>query len=136
VSQHLQQSVGDASRWKPEKPDWSIAGFGKRAYISALVAGQSGIPAQLKCLKEDTQMGFITWIVVGLIAGWLAGQVMKGGGYGVLVDIILGILGGVLGGWVFGLLGIWPGGGILGAIIVSFVGAVILVAITRLLKRA
>jgi uncharacterized membrane protein YeaQ/YmgE (transglycosylase-associated protein family) len=87
-------------------------------------------------VKEDTQMGFITWIVVGLIAGWLAGQVMKGGGYGVLVDIILGILGGVLGGWVFGLLGIWPGGGILGAIIVSFVGAVILVAITRLLKRA
>jgi uncharacterized membrane protein YeaQ/YmgE (transglycosylase-associated protein family) len=81
-------------------------------------------------------MGFITWIVVGLIAGWLAGQVMKGGGYGVLVDIILGILGGVLGGWVFGLLGIWPGGGILGAIIVSFVGAVILVAIARLLKRA
>jgi uncharacterized membrane protein YeaQ/YmgE (transglycosylase-associated protein family) len=81
-------------------------------------------------------MGFITWIVVGLIAGWLAGQVMKGGGYGVLVDIILGILGGVLGGWVFGLLGIWPGGGILGAIIVSFVGAVILVAISRLLKRA
>jgi len=81
-------------------------------------------------------MGFIIWIVVGLIAGWLAGQVMKGGGYGVLVDIILGILGGVLGGWVFGQLGIWPGGGILGAIIVSFVGAVILVAITRLLKRA
>jgi uncharacterized membrane protein YeaQ/YmgE (transglycosylase-associated protein family) len=61
---------------------------------------------------------------------------MKGGGYGVLVDIILGILGGVLGGWVFGLLGIWPGGGILGAIILSFVGAVILVAITRRLKRA
>jgi uncharacterized membrane protein YeaQ/YmgE (transglycosylase-associated protein family) len=86
--------------------------------------------------KEEAQMGFIIWIVVGLIAGWLAGQVMKGGGYGVLVDIILGILGGVLGGWVFGLLGIWPGGGILGAIIVSFVGAVILVAITRLLKRA
>jgi uncharacterized membrane protein YeaQ/YmgE (transglycosylase-associated protein family) len=81
-------------------------------------------------------MGFITWIVVGLIAGWLAGQVMKGGGYGMLVDTILGILGGVLGGWVFGLLGIWPGGGVLGAIIVSFVGAVILVGITRVLKRA
>jgi len=81
-------------------------------------------------------MGLITWIVVGLIAGWLAGQVMKGGGYGVLVDIILGILGGVLGGWVFGQMGIWPGGGILGAIVVSFIGAVILVGITRLLKRA
>jgi uncharacterized membrane protein YeaQ/YmgE (transglycosylase-associated protein family) len=81
-------------------------------------------------------MGLITWIIVGLIAGWLAGQVMKGGGYGVLVDIILGILGGIIGGWVFGMLGIWPGGGILAAIIVAFVGAVILVALTRLIKRA
>jgi uncharacterized membrane protein YeaQ/YmgE (transglycosylase-associated protein family) len=81
-------------------------------------------------------MGFITWIVVGLIAGWLAGQVMKGGGYGVLMDIILGILGGVFGGWIFGRLGIWPGGGVIGAIIVAFVGAVILVGISRLLKRA
>jgi uncharacterized membrane protein YeaQ/YmgE (transglycosylase-associated protein family) len=81
-------------------------------------------------------MGFLTWIVVGLIAGWLAGKVMKGGGYGILVDIILGILGGFLGGWLFGLLGIWPGGGLIGSIIVAFVGAVILVAITRLLKRA
>ena len=81
-------------------------------------------------------MGFIAWIVVGLIAGWLAGQVMKGGGYGVLVDIILGILGGILGGWIFNALGIWPGGGMLGAIIVAFVGAVILVAISRAVKRA
>jgi uncharacterized membrane protein YeaQ/YmgE (transglycosylase-associated protein family) len=77
----------------------------------------------------------IYWIVVGLIAGWLAGLVMKGGGYGVLVDIILGILGGLLGGWLFGRLGIWPGGGILGSIVVAFIGAVILVGITRLLKR-
>jgi uncharacterized membrane protein YeaQ/YmgE (transglycosylase-associated protein family) len=81
-------------------------------------------------------MGFLVWIVVGLIAGWLAGQVMKGGGYGTVVDIILGILGGVVGGWIFGMLGIWPGGGIIGSIIVAFVGAVILVGITRLLKRA
>jgi uncharacterized membrane protein YeaQ/YmgE (transglycosylase-associated protein family) len=66
----------------------------------------------------------------------LAGQVMKGGGYGVLVDIILGILGGFLGGWVFGLLGIWQVGGMIGSIIVAFVGAVILVWITRLLKKA
>jgi uncharacterized membrane protein YeaQ/YmgE (transglycosylase-associated protein family) len=52
------------------------------------------------------------------------------------VDIILGILGGVVGGWFFGLLGIWPGGSMIGAIIVAFVGAVILVGITRLLKKA
>jgi uncharacterized membrane protein YeaQ/YmgE (transglycosylase-associated protein family) len=81
-------------------------------------------------------MGFIEWILVGLIAGWLAGKVMKGGGYGVLVDILLGIVGGFLGGWLFGLLGIWPGGGVIGSIIVAFIGAVILVGITRLIKRA
>jgi uncharacterized membrane protein YeaQ/YmgE (transglycosylase-associated protein family) len=75
-------------------------------------------------------------IVVGLIAGWLAGQVMKGGGYGVIVDIILGLLGGIVGNWVFGALGVWPGGGMVGSIIVSFIGAVILVAISRALKRA
>ena len=80
--------------------------------------------------------GILWWIIVGLIAGWLAGQVMKGGGYGVLVDIVLGILGGILGGWIFGRLGIFPGGGMIGSIIVAFVGAVILVGISRLLKRA
>lgn len=73
-------------------------------------------------------------IVVGLIAGWLAGQVMKGGGYGVLIDIVLGIVGGLVGGWIFGQLGIWPGGGMMGSIIVAFIGAVILVGVTRRLK--
>ena len=75
-------------------------------------------------------------IIIGLIAGWLAGQVMKGGGYGVLVDIILGLLGGLLGGWLFGQLGLGAGGGMVGSIIVAFIGAVILVGITRLIKRA
>jgi uncharacterized membrane protein YeaQ/YmgE (transglycosylase-associated protein family) len=77
----------------------------------------------------------IYWLIVGLIAGWLAGLVMKGGGYGIIVDILLGIVGGWLGGWLFGRLGIWPAGGMLGSIIVAFIGAVILVGITRLLKR-
>ena len=75
-------------------------------------------------------------VLVGLIAGWLAGQVMRGGGYGVIVDILLGLVGGLVGGWLFGSLGIWPGGGMIGSIIVSFVGAVILVAISRALRRA
>ena len=78
----------------------------------------------------------IYWLVVGLIAGWLAGLVMKGGGYGIIVDILLGIVGGWLGGWLFGRMGIWPAGGMIGSIIVAFIGAVILVGITRILKRA
>jgi len=80
--------------------------------------------------------GLLYWLIVGLIAGWLAGVVMKGGGYGMLADIILGLLGGVLGGWIFSNLGVGSGGGLIGGIIVAFIGAVILVAITRALKRA
>jgi uncharacterized membrane protein YeaQ/YmgE (transglycosylase-associated protein family) len=87
-------------------------------------------------LRRLKMHGLLFWIIVGLIAGWLAGKVMKGGGYGIVVDIILGILGGILGGWLFGMLGISSGGGMIGSIIVAFVGAVILVWITRLLKRA
>lgn len=74
-------------------------------------------------------------IIVGLIAGWLAGQVMRGSGYGVLIDILLGLVGGVLGGWLFGALGVSAGGGVIGSIVVAFVGAVILVAISRAIKR-
>jgi uncharacterized membrane protein YeaQ/YmgE (transglycosylase-associated protein family) len=74
-------------------------------------------------------------IIVGLIAGWLAGQVMRGGGYGILIDILLGLVGGVIGGWLFGTLGVFPGGGVVGSILVSFVGAVILVALTRAIRR-
>jgi len=75
-------------------------------------------------------------ILVGLIAGWLAGQVMKGGGYGVIVDILLGLVGGVIGGWLLGALGIGAGTGMIGSIIVAFVGAVVLVAITRAIRHA
>ena len=79
--------------------------------------------------------GIIAWLVVGAIAGWLAGQFMRGGGYGILIDILLGLVGGVIGGWLFGALGVFPGGGVIGSILVSFVGAVILVAISRAIRR-
>ena len=75
-------------------------------------------------------------LVVGLIAGWAAGQIMKGGGYGMIVDIILGIVGGFLGRWVLGVLGFGTSGGLIANILVAILGAVILVAITRAIKRA
>jgi len=64
------------------------------------------------------------------------GSTDEDGGYGVVVDIILGILGGIVGGWVFGLFGLSSGGGMIGSIMVPFVEAVILVGITRLRKKA
>ena len=80
--------------------------------------------------------GLIWWLIVGGVAGLLAGLAMKGGGYGIVADIVLGILGAILGGWIFGLLGIAAGGGMLGSIVVAFIGACVLIGITRLIKRA
>lgn len=80
--------------------------------------------------------GLIWWLIVGGVAGLLAGLVMKGGGYGMVADIVLGILGAFLGGWIFGMLGLGVGAGMLGSIVVAFIGACILIGITRLLKRA
>lgn len=77
--------------------------------------------------------GLIWWIIVGLIAGWATGRIMKGSGYGPLMDIVLGIIGALIGGWVFTALGIGMGGGVIGSIIVAIIGAVILVWIVRLI---
>ncbi len=77
----------------------------------------------------------IYWVVVGLIAGWAAGQIMKGGGYGTVMDIVLGIVGAVVGGWLMGMLGI-SAGGLIGTILVAIVGAVFLIWLSRLIKKA
>ena len=79
--------------------------------------------------------GLIYIIVVGLIAGWAAGKIMKGAGYGVLVDILLGIAGAIFGNWVLRLLGIYTSGGLIPSILVAILGAVLLVVIVRALKR-
>jgi len=78
----------------------------------------------------------IVWLIVGAIAGWLAGMVVKGGGYGLVGDIIVGIIGALIAGWLLPQLGIIIGGGIIAAIINAFIGAVILLIILRLVKRA
>jgi uncharacterized membrane protein YeaQ/YmgE (transglycosylase-associated protein family) len=80
-------------------------------------------------------MGIVLWIVLGLIAGWLAGLVMKGGGYGLIGDIVLGILGAILGGFLTGVLfhRDMVSGFNLESIVVAFIGAVILIAISRAL---
>jgi len=81
-------------------------------------------------------MGILSWIVVGLIAGWLAGQVMRGGGYGLIGDIIVGVIGGLLGGWIastFLNIGVGMTGINIQSIVVAFVGAVILLLLLRLI---
>jgi uncharacterized membrane protein YeaQ/YmgE (transglycosylase-associated protein family) len=80
--------------------------------------------------------GLIYIIVVGLVAGWATGKIMKGAGYGVIVDILLGIAGAIFGSWILGILGIYTSGGLVPSILVAIVGAVVLVVIVRALKRA
>lgn len=77
----------------------------------------------------------LVWILSGILAGWLAGLVMRGRGFGVIGDLIIGLIGGLIGGWVLSLFGVaatnW-----LGQILVAAFGGVILVAIVRALRRA
>ena len=79
-------------------------------------------------------MSFLWFLIIGAVAGWLAGLVMKGGGFGLLVNIIIDIVGSVIGGWVFGLLGIQTTS-IVGSLITAFIGAVILLFIANLVKK-
>lgn len=78
----------------------------------------------------------LIWILVGAVAGWLAGLVVRGFGFGLFGNIVVGILGAVLGGWLLGMAGVSFGAGILSAIITAFIGAVVLLLLVRVLKRA
>jgi uncharacterized membrane protein YeaQ/YmgE (transglycosylase-associated protein family) len=77
----------------------------------------------------------IWFLVIGLAAGFLAGKMMRGKGYGLLGDLVLGVVGAFLGGWLFGLLHI-SAGGLIGLLVTAFVGAVVLIWLLRLVKRA
>ncbi|HEX4824096.1 MAG TPA: GlsB/YeaQ/YmgE family stress response membrane protein [Candidatus Polarisedimenticolaceae bacterium] len=81
-------------------------------------------------------MFIVWWIVVGLIAGWATGKIMKGSGYGAALDIVLGIVGAVIGGAIMRALGFATTGGMVGTILVAILGAIVLVWVVRLLKRA
>ena len=80
--------------------------------------------------------GLILSLIIGAVAGWLAGTMMRGGGFGVVGNIIVGLVGGLLGGWLFTQFGASSGGGLIGQLVVSTIGAAILLFIVSLIKRA
>jgi uncharacterized membrane protein YeaQ/YmgE (transglycosylase-associated protein family) len=78
----------------------------------------------------------IIWLVIGAIAGWLAGQIMTGFGFGLIGNIILGIIGALVAGWLLPRIGLYIGGGIIGDIINALIGAIVVLFVIGLLKRA
>ncbi len=106
-----------------------------------LFAALQNAPRGLALVQKQKQgeimaaQSIIIWLIVGAIAGWLAGMVVKGGGFGLIGDIVVGIIGAVIAGWLLPQIGIVIGGGLVGAIINAFIGAVILLVILRLIKR-
>jgi uncharacterized membrane protein YeaQ/YmgE (transglycosylase-associated protein family) len=89
----------------------------------------------MKRMAIDAQT-LIIWLIIGAVAGWLAGQIMAGGGFGLVGNIIVGIVGALVGGWLLPRLGIYIGGGIIAAIINAAIGAVIVLFVIGLVKRA
>jgi uncharacterized membrane protein YeaQ/YmgE (transglycosylase-associated protein family) len=81
-------------------------------------------------------MGIFMWILVGLVAGWLTGKIMKGSGYGFIVDILLGIAGALVGGFIANHLGLDAHGGFVHSTLIALAGAILLVVILRLIKKA
>jgi uncharacterized membrane protein YeaQ/YmgE (transglycosylase-associated protein family) len=77
----------------------------------------------------------IIWLLVGAVAGWLAGIIVKGYGFGLLGNIVVGIVGSFIGGWLFGHFGLFTGNGLIGSILGATVGAVILLLLIRLIRR-
>jgi uncharacterized membrane protein YeaQ/YmgE (transglycosylase-associated protein family) len=84
-----------------------------------------------RTVEIDMRYSLVGWLVIGLIAGWLAGKIARGRGFGCITDIVLGLIGSVLGGWLFLKLGIL-GGGFIYSLAAATVGAIILVAIVHL----
>ena len=80
-------------------------------------------------------MHLLWFLIIGIVAGWLAGQLMKGGGFGLIGDLVVGVIGAFLGGWLLGALGI-VAGGLIGSLVTATVGAVVLLFLIRLIKKA
>jgi uncharacterized membrane protein YeaQ/YmgE (transglycosylase-associated protein family) len=86
--------------------------------------------------KKEDRMNFLWFLIVGIVAGFLAGKLVKGSGFGLVGDLVVGVIGAVVGGWLFGLFGATGGGGLIGSIVVATIGAIVLLVIVRVLKRA
>ena len=97
-----------------------------------MIATMLATVLESRVVVVEYQRSILGWIVIGLIAGWLAGKISRGEGYGCITDIVLGLVGSLLGGWIFTRLGLF-GGGFIYSLAAATLGAVILVSIVHLI---
>jgi uncharacterized membrane protein YeaQ/YmgE (transglycosylase-associated protein family) len=80
--------------------------------------------------------GILFWVIIGAVAGWLAGMLVKGGGFGLIGDIAVGVIGAVIGGYLAGIAGLHIGSGLISSLVTATLGAVVLIFVLRLFRRA
>src|ERR1700727_2002827 len=125
---HARSADGNKRQGRPA----TLESLQRQAYIMEWIRSNTrGLGEALRF--EGENMFILWWIVVGLIAGWITGKIMKGGGYGTIWDIVLGIAGAIVGGWIMRLLGGTGQGGMIYTIIVAIGGAVLLTLLVRLI---
>lgn len=81
-------------------------------------------------------MSILIFLIIGAVAGWIAGKLMRGGGFGLVGNLVVGIVGAVIGGHLFSFLGVSAGGGLVGSLVTAVIGALVLLFIVSLIKRA
>jgi uncharacterized membrane protein YeaQ/YmgE (transglycosylase-associated protein family) len=119
----------DASAWIQHK---GANGGGMMNELAAILQGQTTVSYDIRTMWVNSTHGLLWWIIVGLLAGWLAGKLARGRGFGCIGDVVLGLIGSVLGGWIFEHLGIVHANTFLYSLAAATVGAVILVSIAHL----
>jgi uncharacterized membrane protein YeaQ/YmgE (transglycosylase-associated protein family) len=87
-------------------------------------------------MHDIATQSLLVWLIVGAVAGWLAGTVVKGGGFGLVGDIVVGVIGAFIAGWLFPRLGFHLAAGIVGLILDAAIGAIVLLLVIRLIRRA
>jgi uncharacterized membrane protein YeaQ/YmgE (transglycosylase-associated protein family) len=119
--------------WMTRRDRWPRRrAFGMVDRLGSATAGRRVVEWEEMSMSNES---ILVILLVGLIAGWLAGQIVKGTGYGLVADICIGIIGALIGSWLLPQLGIHLGAGIVSSIIVATIGAIILLVILRLVNR-
>ncbi len=82
-----------------------------------------------------SELGLFLFLIIGLVAGWLAGKIMKGGGFGLVGNLIVGVIGAYVGGWLFNFVGVSTGSGAFGSLVTALIGSIVLLFIIGLIKK-